>query len=170
MKTICVQKKSNKIILSGLLLGSMMSCLTQTKEVSDELVGAVAVATLATLYVTRSYWWPSYEHKNEAENAQSEVEQCDEFRSKIAAKRKEQDQKVIEAERQSYVHLQAGNEQISDWKLARESVLEEQAKEQQRFSCLLQRSIERRKSDLREVHRNEILKKVEKAQEAESFA
>ncbi len=170
MKIICVQKKSNKIVLCSLLLSSMMSSVTQTKDISNELVGAIAVATVATLYVTRSYWWPSYEHKNEAENQQSEIEQCDEFRSKIAAKRKEQDQKVAEAERKNNLHQQGENQEISDWKLARQAVLEEQKEEQERFSYLLQRSIERRKNDLREVRRNEIFKKVEKAQEAESFA
>ena len=157
MKTICVQKRSKKIVLSGLLLGSMMSSVTQTKEMSDELVGAIAVATLATLYVTRSYWWPSYEHENKAASQQTEEEQSDEFRSRIAEKRKEQDQQVTAAEQQN--------------QLQQEVELEAQKEsEAQRFNYLLQRSVERRHQDLREVARHKICKNLDLAQEHESFA
>ncbi len=156
MKMICVQKRSKKIVLSGLLLGSMMSSVTQTKEMSNELVGAIAVATLATLYATRSYWWPSYQHENKAVSEQTEVEQSDEFRSRIAAKRKEQAELVSQAEQQN--------------KLQQQADVENKQKEAARLNYLLKRCAERRQQQEREVAQHKTWNKIDRAQEGESFA
>ncbi len=151
-----VGNKTRKVVLFSFLLSSMMNSVTQAEDWSNEIIGAFVVAGV-TLYATRSYWWPTQEDKNKITGEQTESEQFDNFKSRIAERRKRQNAEVEAAEQQNALRQQAElQKQIET--------------EQSEHADLLKRSTELRKQQEHEVAHHKAWNKIDKAQERESLA
>ena len=152
-----VSNKTRKVVLLSLLLSSMMNSITQASDWSKEIVGAIAVTTVATLYATRSYWWPTREDKNQTIIEQTEEESFEDFRNRTAAKRKQQNEEVEAAERQDRFRQQGELQKQIEF-------------ETSEHADLLKRSTERRKQQAGEVAHHQTWNKIDQAQEHESLA